>query len=297
MTPLGTNLFYDRSAARMDALSTRADTLQAQVATGKRLAATADDPVAWRELQGIARDTADDAAYATNTKLAQATLSQAGSSLASIGSQLQRARELAIQANSGTLSNDNLKVIAGQLDEIVADMVSAANARDARGTAIFTGGEGDAVTRNPDGSFAFAATAPATIPVGTGSSVQPGESAARIFTADGGDILSTITALAAMLRTANPDGDAIGAAADKIGIADEQVTALQASVGARGARLDLLQSTTANVATDREARRSSLEDTDVTAAITELQKTMTILQATQASFTKLTGLSLFNYLR
>ena len=40
-----------------------------------------------------------------------------------------------------------------------------------------------------------------------------------------------------------------------------------------------------------------MEDTDITSAVTELQKTLTILQATQASFTKLTGLSLFDYLR
>ena len=52
-----------------------------------------------------------------------------------------------------------------------------------------------------------------------------------------------------------------------------------------------------DVATDREATRSALEDTDVTAAITNLQKTMTILQATQASFTKLASLSLFDYLK
>ena len=35
----------------------------------------------------------------------------------------------------------------------------------------------------------------------------------------------------------------------------------------------------------------------MTATITELQKTLTVLQATQASFSKLTQLSLFNYLR
>ena len=51
------------------------------------------------------------------------------------------------------------------------------------------------------------------------------------------------------------------------------------------------------LATDREITRSSIEDTDVTQAITELQKTMTILSAAQASFTKLSNLSLFDYLR
>ena len=52
-----------------------------------------------------------------------------------------------------------------------------------------------------------------------------------------------------------------------------------------------------DAATTRETERSGLEDTDVTAAITELQKTMTVLQATQASFSKLSSLSLFDYLK
>ena len=43
--------------------------------------------------------------------------------------------------------------------------------------------------------------------------------------------------------------------------------------------------------------RSKLEDTDVTSAVIELQQLMTALSATQASFTKLSGLSLFDYLR
>ena len=50
-------------------------------------------------------------------------------------------------------------------------------------------------------------------------------------------------------------------------------------------------------ADDREAKRSGLEDTDITTTVVELQKTMTILSATQASFTKLSALSLFDYLR
>ena len=48
---------------------------------------------------------------------------------------------------------------------------------------------------------------------------------------------------------------------------------------------------------DREITRQSIEDVDVTQAITDLQKTMTILSAAQSSFSKLSSLSLFNYLK
>ena len=72
---------------------------------------------------------------------------------------------------------------------------------------------------------------------------------------------------------------------------------VQASLGARANRVEVDQAALKQAGIDREATRSGLEDTDVTATITELQKTMTILQATQASFTKLQGLSLFDYLK
>ena len=49
--------------------------------------------------------------------------------------------------------------------------------------------------------------------------------------------------------------------------------------------------------TAREAERSGLEDTDITKAIVDLQKASTILQATQSSLTRLSQLSLFDYLR
>lgn len=42
---------------------------------------------------------------------------------------------------------------------------------------------------------------------------------------------------------------------------------------------------------------SEIEDTDISTAVIDLQKMSTALQATQASFTKLSALSLFDYLK
>ena len=62
---------------------------------------------------------------------------------------------------------------------------------------------------------------------------------------------------------------------DKLETASDQVDLAQASVGARAARVELEQPTQTEAATTRETLRSGLEDTDVTAAITELQKPLT----------------------
>ena len=118
-----------------------------------------------------------------------------------------------------------------------------------------------------------------------------------IATASGtSDIFAIVSKLANALTTNTDPTAAATEAGDSLKAALTQIGSARGSVGARAARLDLETTRLTDVATTREADRSSLEDTDVTAAITELQKTMTILSATQASFTKLSSLSLFNYL-
>ena len=107
------------------------------------------------------------------------------------------------------------------------------------------------------------------------------------------DTLSVVAALAESLAAGNEVGEGV----DDIKRALDQTFAAQASLGARAARIDMLNAQATATAINREETRSGLEDADITATVTELQKTMTILQATQASFAKLSSLSLFDYLR
>jgi len=295
---ISTNQFYTSNQRNLQSLTASADRLQAQVSTGKKLLAPSDDAVGYRRLQGLTRDAGNDAAYAGNITIVSSALSQADTSLKSITDDIQRAKELAVKANSGTLSASDRGVIADQLDSIVKALIDLANTKDSRGAALFAGGDDTAVTANPDGSFTIAATGPTTIPIGDASSAAPGEAASRLFVdASGGDILSDISALATALRGTGDVAAIAGATGDKLTASNSQVAAVQGSLGARAQRVDIESSRMTDLATDREITRSAIEDTDVTQAITELQKTMTILSAAQASFTKLSNLSLFDYLR
>ena len=291
-----TRLFYDRSSSAMQTLTARAETLNTQVSTGKRLLAPSDGSVAYQRLQGLARTGADDSAYSANITLAQSVLQQADTTLGSITDQLQKASELAVQAGNGTLSTEARAAIATQLEGILDTIVGLANGKDVRGQPLFGGaGDGVAVTKSADGALVFATGDAASIPIGDGQNVQPsGNAGAFLSTTSGGDIGSALTALVTALRS----GTEIPATAtaDLAAISTRVINA-QASVGARAARVDLQAAQLKSAATDREITRSGIEDVDVTEAITDLQKTMTILQATQASFSKLSALSLFDYLR
>jgi flagellar hook-associated protein 3 FlgL len=301
---ISTSQLYDRTTTLMQQLTARASTLQTQISTDKKLSTASDDVVAYQKLALIKRAGANDTAYGANIKVAQSLLAQSDSTLGSVESQLQRAAELATQANSDTLSPENRKVIGDQLTAIVQDLVGLANTKDVRGQPLFGGSSGDvAVTQQArDGSVVFSSPGePSPIPVGEGVDVHASDSAQRVFggisTASGtSDVFAIISKLASALTT-NTNGTAAAAeAGDSLKAALTQIGSMRGSVGARAARLDLETARLTEVATTREADRSSLEDTDTAAAITELQKTMKVLSATQATFAKLSSLSLFSYL-
>jgi len=295
---ISTQQFYTSNQLNFKALTTTADILQTQISTGKKLNAPSDDAVGYRRLQGLIRDGSNDQAYAGNITIVQSALSQADTTLKSMTDDIQRAQELAIKANSGTLSPSDRSIIADELDSIVKGLVDLANAKDSRGASIFASGDAPAVTANPDGTFTFATTGPTTIPIGDSSSAAPGEAASRLFVdSGGGNILSDISALSAALRGTGSVSTIAGATSDKLTASNNQVAGVQGSLGARSQRVDIESTRMTANATDREITRQSIEDVDVTQAITDLQKTMTILSAAQSSFSKLSSLSLFNYLK
>lgn len=295
---ISTSQFYDRSASTMGKLTAQADTLQTQISTGKKLAAPSDDSVAYQRLRGLDQATADDAAASANLTLASGLLAQADSALDGIGEQLQRASELAVRANNGTLSDANRKVIGTELAAIADAMVGLANTLDTRGQPLFGDADGGAaVTKGVDGKYTLASKAPPAVPIGGGQQVQTSETAQRIFSFGDTNTLAAIAELAAALQSGEPLGDAGSTAIDDLASGLDQLSAVRASLGARATRVDVESARLRDVAVDREDVRSGMEDTDLTTAITELQKTMTVLSATQASFSKLSNLSLFDYLR
>ena len=301
---ISTNQFYNSSNAMMSSLTEQADKLQTQISTTKRLQAPSDDVVAYQQLQSISRATANDAAYKTNMGTAQSLLDQSDSTLSSITSQIQRAQELTVEANNEALSDSDRQAISTELKSITQSLAQLANTQDSRGQALFGGSQGgNPVTINADGTVTINDTGqPAAIPIGDNQTMVPTETAQSVFggvqTSSGTtDLFSILTNLTTALDAGGSPTAAASAAGDALKASLNQVSDNQASIGARSARLTLVTNAMTDMAATRETQRSSLEDTDVTQAITDLQKTMTVLQATQASFTKLTSLSLFDYLK
>lgn len=296
---ISTSLFYDTAATRMSQMNQRASVLQTQIATGKKIQQASDDPNAASQIAELDRKDADAAVYGTNLTMAGSLLDQASSVISQINTQLTRATELATQAGNGTQTDASRQSIGVELKSIVDAIVGLANSTNVRGQPLFgTPGGTQAVTANADGSYAYATTNVSEVPIADGQTVQATESATRLFKmANGKDTLSVLSNLASALQTGGDVSDTVSSALTDLKAGIDQVANVQASVGARGARVDLQQQLLTTANTDRADLRQKLESVDTTQAIVELQQMMTALSATQASFSKLSNLSLFDYLK
>jgi len=289
---IATSQMFERPASLMASLTQKADALQTQISTGKKISTPSDDAGAWVRLQGLGRADADGKAYAANVKLAQGVLAQADTTLSDMSTQLQHAQELALQASNGTLNGANRAAIGASLQAVTDELLALANVSDVRGQPLFGGANSDApYVKNPDGSVSYAGAGDAApIPIGDADSVAPSIRGDRAF----GELFVTLKALGDALSAGNAvPTDTLA----KLSTVSDSIAAAHASVGARALRVDLVADRLSNGEVEREAARDGLESADIASTVTELQKTLTILQATQASFTKLTSMSLFDYLR
>ena len=134
---ISTSLFYSNASSRLTKMSDKAQELQTQIATGKKLIKPSDDPAGAQQLAELDRRDADAAVYGTNLTLASSLLDQADGVLKQITAQLTRATELATQAATGTQTDAARKSIATEITSVVQSLVTLANSRNVRGQPLF----------------------------------------------------------------------------------------------------------------------------------------------------------------
>ena len=304
MRAVSTATFYERSNHNMGSLRARADALQAAIGTGQKLTKGSDDPVAAAQLRLLGRadmsaliDTGLTAAAVTDLSLADATLS-------SFGDAVIRIKELAIQAANGAVAPEQRKIIAAEIDQIRNSMFQMANTSDSAGHALF-GGEnvGAAYTMGAAGLPVYAGTAAASeVPLGDGQSVTRGITGPQFLNFSAGGAPTDLFTIAKTLSDAlkGAVADPAAAARDSLAGLDaglEAVSTQQTVIGARLNWLDLTAQRREQTGLLRAQEEADTGGTDLSLAVAQLQQTMTVLEASQASFARLSGLSLFAMLR
>lgn len=303
---IGTNHLFEMNIARMRQRAAEAAEWQTQIATGKRLTAPSVDAIAYDRVTLLKRSIANEEQYTANVGVARSVLEQADGTLAGVEAQLQRANELAIRASTATMSESDRAAIAVELQNILDDIFTTANGADIRGTPLFGGaGSAPAFVRDANGVVSYAGSGEAApIPISESATVITNESGARVFgnIQAGSEIRDLFSIVGDMAEALGPTDPAVLRAEMERGLtglsaAIEHIAVSRASIGARGARLELEGERLAQRSIDQDIERSGLEDADITETVPKLQQALLTLQATQASFAKLSQLSLFDYIR
>jgi flagellar hook-associated protein 3 FlgL len=261
--------------------------LNYDISSTVKIHVASDDPAAQAQIAQLGRQQANNTVYASNVTNAQATTSLVDTSLASIQTQLQRAKELMLSASNGTMSADDRTSAITELKGIQQSLQTAAQATDSSGNLLYAKGS------------------PTQIPIGDGVTVAAGESYDDVFgtvslTSGGTSSLDTILGNAISSLQGDSSGTldqtAVGSAMTALGDASTHISDAQSDLGVRETRLNNAADDLANDKTNLATSRSALESTDVTEAYTEMSQKMTILNAAQAMLAQISKTSLFDKL-
>lgn len=298
-----TSAFYDRSTMDMADLRARAEALQSDLSRGQRIARSSDDPVGASRLRQLQRSDTLATIDTANASLATTDLQLTDTALGSFADYVTRVQELTTQAANGTLTDIQRAGIGSEIAAIRENVIQLANGHDAAGNALFGGqAAGVAYTVDAAGNAVYGGTATAgDLPLGDGQSVTRGLTGPEFlnFSVNGTptDLMATLKTLADALQAG---GSGVQQAAqDGLAALDQgldAITTAQTVVGTRLSWIDLTTERRTNLSEMRANEENEVGGTDIASTVARLQETMTVLQASQASFTRLSSLSLFQLL-
>lgn len=130
----------------------RMSAYQDQLATGKRVIRASDDPVATSKILKYKSDIAALAQYEKNTGDSLAWLEVTESVVADTSDVLQRMRELAVQAATGTNTPGDTQKIAAEIEQMKKHLINNGNFSYA-GRYAFSGYQTDTPLFNEDGTY------------------------------------------------------------------------------------------------------------------------------------------------
>lgn len=302
MTSISTSTaaFYDRAKGDIATLRKRAESLQQQLGSGDKLERSSDDPVAASRLRMLSRSDKLSNIDESNAGRANADLTLADSALKTFADYIIRAKELANNAANGTITEAQRAGIGYELEQIFGNLLNVANSRDSNGHALF-GGEssGDAYKIDTGtGLPTYIGTASAgSLALGDGQSISRGLTGEQIMGVAPNDILTKIQKLAADLQSGAANTQQLAnAGITMLENSLDQITTSQTLVGSRLNWIELTTERRTNLGELRADEQTRIGATDLPSTIAELQQTMTVLEASQASFTKLSSLTLFSML-
>jgi flagellar hook-associated protein 3 FlgL len=265
-----------------------------QMATGKKVNLPSDDPLAAQAITSLREMRSRSELYMRNVNSADQRWRLIESEIGSVNELLIRGKELAIQANNGTLGAEQRRVIAAEVSQLSQQLLAAGN-KQVNGEYIFAGYRSDA--RPFERAAGYPNANPAVTYAGDGNikQIQIGEDewfdiqvrGDHLFqgdgTADAENLFQTFANLEQALLTNNiddTDAGSVGQAIEDLDGALRQVQGQLASVGSKTNRLEMLKGQLQEQDDLNKEFLSQYEDIDLAEAAYEFQRAQIVLQAT-----------------
>ena len=230
-----------------------------QLSTGQKISSAADDASGLAITNRMTSQINGLGAAIKNANDGISMIQTAEGALDEVTDMLQRMRELAVQAASGTMSAQDNDYVDLEFEALKAEIERVAQNTEWNGTAILD----DTVGASSDGVVSF----------------QVGVDASQTISVDFGD-LTAATGTGSGFAAADLDTNTLAGTA--IGLLDTAIEAIsnqRATFGAAANRLEHAVDNLTNVKVNAEASRSRILDTEYAESTAELARTQIIQQA------------------
>jgi flagellar hook-associated protein 3 FlgL len=305
---ISTAFLFDRATERMGTIQNRLANTQAQMAMGKQILSPSDAPDQAAAIQRLRGEIERQDSHERTLDVALRRFSAEETALRSSSDMLIRLKEIGLQAANDTLSPDDRSAIAVEMKALRDELFNLGNARDDSGNFLFSGTRVNtpAFGRGADGQVLYQGDQTQTrIPAGIERSVQFTRSGTDVFVrvvrADaqgepvGVAFFDAIDDMIASVKAGDQSGMQRG-----IGECEDMhngLTLALARVGSDQSVIDAQFKVLEENKLRLKSTLSSIEDLDYTEAITRMNKEMLALEAAMGSFAKISGQSLFDYIR
>ncbi|MEO8991476.1 MAG: flagellar hook-associated protein FlgL [Nitrosospira sp.] len=309
---VSSNTSYELGIAAINRQQTAQVKALQQISSGQRALTPSDDPAAYVRALEVSQADSANMQYAINRQNAAASFGVLEGTLGDMTNLLQNAQGLAIYAVNGTLADSERNAIATELRGNLDELQDLANRTDGNGQYLFSGFQGATKPFIDTGSGIQYKGDEGIRNIQASSSRQlaMNESGRDVFErirADGGgyqSMFNTFSSLINLLETPVTDDASKTALANGLSTAQinlsnalDNVLRVHSSVGTRMKEVDTLNDSGDGLNIQYKQQLSDLRQVDYAKVISDLTQQQTYLEATQKSFLKVQGLSLFDYIR
>ena len=292
---ISTAQFFKSNATAMSDGQFSISEIQAKLGTGKQLTSPSQDVQKTNLITRLQSSLERQDVHRDNIDFARTRLNSEETALTSITQVLQRASELAIQSANGTMVAEDRAVLGAEVAELRQELIRLANSRDLEGNYIFAGNRIDSppFAQDDSGNVEYYGDyGHLVISVSDSRSVAVNTLGNELLTSDDFDAIKLLED--GLLEN---DVAALKRSVDELKMSSDRVSVTFGKMAGRvstlNAQSELLEDTSLRL----EKILSQTGDLDYAKAITQLSKESLALQALQASFTKISQLSLFDFMR